>query len=246
MSAEYNLKTTGPPQQTPNPPTPPTRSGEWVNDIYPNPTHGSLMDDRLPPVPPPKRQRFENWKSVVSTLSLFLLAPLIAIFIAAFVIQSYQVDGQSMETTLQNEDRLIVDKWPRTWARITGHPYVPQRGNIIIFNQSGLDPSGNSKQLIKRVIGLPGERVVVKENTVTIYNTEHPKGFNPDKTTGYVITAPITPGDVDLTLKANEIFVSGDNRTNSEDSRYFGPVNVNQVVGKLTLRIIPVNKAQRF
>jgi signal peptidase I len=93
---------------------------------------------------------------------------------------------------------------------------------------------------------LPGERVVVKDGKFTIYNSDHPEGFNPDTTTGYKIAAPTTPGEVDVTLKSGQIFVSGDNRPNSEDSRYFGPVDVNNIVGKLSLRLLPINKAEKF
>ncbi len=182
----------------------------------------------------------------LSTLLLFLLAPLLAIFIAAYVVQSYQVEGQSMETTLQNSDRLIVDKWPRTWARLSGHNYIPKRGDIIIFNQSGLSFGSGSKQLIKRVVALPGERIVIKQGFITVYNQNRPSGFDPDKSGIYNISARSTPGDVDLTLGPNEIFVCGDNRTNSEDSRYFGPIKANQVVGKLAFRILPLNHAKRF
>lgn len=225
------------------------------NQVYPpfgsqdpnQPPYERLPDYNNPPPPPPRKDKhFDGWGSVFSTISLFLLAPLIAIFIAAFVVQSYQVDGQSMETALQNDDRLIVDKWPRSWSRITHREYVPKRGNIIIFNQAGLDLGGGSKQLIKRVIGLPGERVVVSDGDITIYNRENPDGFDPDKSGLYTIAAPVTPGSVDLTLKSSEIFVCGDNRTNSEDSRYFGPVNTSQIVGKLAFRIIPLGKAQHF
>lgn len=163
------------------------------------------------------------------------------------MVQSYQVDGQSMEPTLQDNDRLIVNKWNRSWARITNNDYVPHRGDIVIFNQSGLDPSGGaSKQLIKRVIGLPGERVLVSNGRITIYNEQQPDGFNPDTSTLYRISAPVTPGSADLTLDRDEVFVCGDNRTNSEDSRYFGPVRTDQIVGKLTFRIVPLDKAQKF
>jgi signal peptidase I len=187
-------------------------------------------------------------RSVISTVILLAIAPLIAFGITSYAIQSYQVDGQSMETTLQNGDRLIVDKAPRTVSRLTGHAYVPHRGNIIIFNQANLPDTslGQSKQLIKRVIGLPGEHVVVRDGKITIYNSEHPEGFNPDTTTGYTITAPSTPGEADVILQKDQIFVCGDNRPNSEDSRYFGPIKVDQIVGKLSLRLLPANKAQRF
>lgn len=198
--------------------------------------------------PLPKKHRFESWKSMVSIILFFLLALVIALSITAFIFQSYQVDGRSMETTLQDRDRLIVDKIPRTWSRITRHAYIPKRGDIIIFNQAGLFNTGGNqeKQLIKRVIGLPGERVVVKDGQITIYNKQHPDGYNPDKTGKYIIAAPSTPGNVDLTLLASDIFVCGDNRTNSEDSRYFGPIDVNNIVGKLSFRILPIKKAQGF
>lgn len=195
-----------------------------------------------------KPHRGEGWKSIFSTVLLFILAPVIALSITAFAFQSYQVDGQSMETTLQNGDRLIVNKSPRTLSRITHHDYVPKRGSIVIFNQAGLFDSGGNqeKQLIKRVIGLPGERVVVNDGQITVYNDEHPNGYNPDKTGQYTITAPTTPGNVDIILRPGEIFVCGDNRTNSEDSRFFGPVSLDHVVGKLLYRVMPINKAQKF
>jgi signal peptidase I len=95
-------------------------------------------------------------------------------------------------------------------------------------------------------VGLPGERVVIKDGSLSVYNQAHPGGYEPDKTGLYHIDTSSTPGNVDITLKADEIFVSGDNRANSEDSRYFGPVKVEQIVGKLSLRFLPLNKAQRF
>ena len=153
-----------------------------------------------------------------------------------------------METTLQDHDRLIVDKWPRTWSRITGHAYIPKRGDIIIFNEAGLNyPGAPAKQLIKRVVALPGERVTVDNGKITVYNQDRPDGFNPDTVGIYHIQAKNTSGKIDnLLLKPDDIFVCGDNRPNSEDSRFFGPIKASQVVGKLSLRIIPLNKAEHF
>lgn len=203
--------------------------------------------DELPPAGlPPKKNRFKNWRSAASTLAVLLLAPLMALFIAAFVIQSYQVDGQSMEDTLQHNDRLIVDKWPRTLARVTNNDYVPKRGDIIIFNQPGLGTADNPKQLIKRVIGLPGERVVVNSGKVTVYNSMHPKGYNPDTFGTYQLGSTDTSGSIDVELTDEEIFVLGDNRSNSEDSRHLGPVELDQIIGKLAFRVVPLSKAQRF
>jgi signal peptidase I len=202
----------------------------------------------LPPLTPQSepKKNFDNWRSILSTVGLLLGAVVIAFSITSFVLQSYQVDGQSMETTLQDNDRLIVDKWPRTWSRITGHNYVPKRGQIIIFNEQIDPPPAPPKQLIKRVIGLPGERVVVGDEHITVYNQDHPKGFNPDKLGIYNIRPVPTEGMVDVTLKKDQIFVCGDNRPNSEDSRFFGPIELKQVVGKLSFRIIPLSKAKHF
>jgi signal peptidase I len=186
-----------------------------------------------------------SFRSVFSTIMLFGSAFAIAIFLNTFVIQSYQVDGESMEHTLQNDDRLIVDKVPRTLARITGHQYVPKRTDIIIFNIDSLPGYVGQKQLIKRVIGLPGERVVVHDGKLTVYNSQHPNGFDPD-TSGLYRPVEPTGQEVDVRLQSDELFVCGDNRPNSEDSRYFGPIKTNQVVAKLVLRIMPLNSAKKF
>src|SRR5579862_938655 len=130
---------------------------------YQRPVGGSAQPPPAPPIQPQpaKNNGDGRWRGAISTIGLFLSAFLIAILLNTFVIQSYQVDGESMEPTLQNDDRLIVNKIPRTLSRIDGHQFVPQRGDIIIFNEDGLPGFIGQKQLIKRVIGLPGERVVV-------------------------------------------------------------------------------------
>jgi len=197
----------------------------------------------------PHKSRFDGVRRVLSTLSILLIAPLLAISMVAFVFQSYEVDGPSMEPTLQTNNRLIVWKAKRTWARITNNNYVPARGEIVVLVKKGMYDFNTSKekQLIKRVIGLPGERVVVQDGTMTVFNDANPNGFVPDKTLSYGsnITVP-TGGNVDIVLGANEIFVSGDNRANSLDSRSFGPVPVTDVVGTLVVRILPLSEVQRF
>lgn len=185
---------------------------------------------------------------MLSTLAVLLLAPVIALLLTMFVFQSYEVEGQSMETTLQNSDRLIILKVPRTLASITGHAYIPNRGDIIIFNRHGGSSfdDGSDRQLIKRVVALPGERVIVRDDKLTVINKEHPEGFSPDKTLPYGPAIKTTPGNVDLVVPEGEIFVCGDNRGNSLDSRYFGPVSASQIVGKLGLRIYPFGKTSVF
>lgn len=204
--------------------------------------------DLTPNVGNTAKRNSDGLRSLLSAVGLMVAALMIAFSVAAFVIQSYQVDGESMESTLQHNDRLIVNKVPRTLSRLTKNPYIPHRGDIIVFNQIGIfDIRGSEeKQLIKRVIGLPGERIVVEGGYIMVYNDSHPRGFNPDVEGGYEITRTNSPGKVDITLGSDEIFVAGDNRPNSEDSRYFGAVSVDNIVGKLVIRILPADKVQRF
>lgn len=198
------------------------------------------------PVQSPGRGR---WHGLASTIALLVAAPLLALLLTAFVFQSYQVDGESMETTLQNQDRLIVYKVPRTVAHITQNAYIPNRGDVIIFVQNGLAQLGEGqdrKQLIKRVIALPGERVTVKDGNIRVYNQAHPNGFNPDTDGGYGLTSLYTPGNVDMTVPTGKVFVCGDNRTNSTDSRVLGPISADKIVGQLIFRLLPVSRVKLF
>ncbi|HSX44535.1 MAG TPA: signal peptidase I [Candidatus Saccharimonadales bacterium] len=192
----------------------------------------------------------ESWRSIVSTIVILVAAPLVALLLINFVFQSYEVDGPSMESTLQDHDRLIVDKLPKTMARIEGRDYIPNRGNIIIFVKKGLTDTYNlgDKQLIKRVIGVPGDRVVVAGGHITIYNKDYPNGFNPDVGSKWasVIHTTSSANDIDVTVQSNEVFVCGDNRDNSLDSRAFGTVPASGIIGKLSFRIYPLSKAESF
>lgn len=190
----------------------------------------------------------QGWRGFLSTFAIIIIAPLIALLLTAFVFQSYEVSGPSMETTLNDHDRLIVLKIPRTLARITGHSYIPHRGDIIVFVKHNLYEFGinQDKQLIKRVIGLPGDRVVVNNGVITIYNSQHPNGFDPDLNSIYSSAIQTTPGNVDITVPPNQLFVCGDNRTNSLDSRNFGTISANDIVGKLEVRVLPLSTARSF
>lgn len=215
----------------------------------PNPV-GTTPPPVLPPeVPHQDKHRREGIKSIITTVLILLLAPLLALSITAFVFQSYEVDGPSMEPTLQTHDRLIVWKAGRSWARITKGTYVPPRGTVIVFTKRGLYDfnSDKEKQLIKRIIGLPNERVVVKDGTIKVFNSDFPGGFNPDLALDYGDTlSGETVGNADILLGEDEIFVVGDHRDNSLDSRSFGSVPASDIVGTLSARILPLSEAKKF
>jgi signal peptidase I len=222
---------TSPPATSPSPQTPPQETPEQTDP-------GTTQEEN---------SSNSNIRSIISTIVLFLAAPILALVLILFVIQSYEVDGQSMETTLQNKDLLIVSKVPKTLSRITGSDYIPSRYTIIIFSRDesgGL--GGQTRQLVKRVIAVPGERVVVNEGKVRVYNAQNPEGFDPDEGQEYSKSIKTTPGNVDITVQEGQVFALGDNRTNSLDSRFFGPVDSDDIVGRLGVRIFPLNKAQSF
>ncbi len=215
----------------------PNNNYQNTNPLAPDPEEAYAIEE----------QNSQNKRGIFSTLAILLIAPLIALSLTAFVFQSYEVDGPSMETTLQNHDRLIVYKLPKTLGNFIGGPYLPDRGEIVIFSRDeGYEfGTSNKRQLIKRVIALPGERVTLKNNVLTVYNKQHPNGFKPDDAPyGKVIVS--TPGELDLVVPNDSIFVCGDNRPNSLDSRAFGPVPLKDLVGRLGLRVWPFNKAQKY
>lgn len=220
--------------------TPPRSTG--------TPSLSEIDNEKNIHVSPPTRS--ETTREILSTIGVLVAALLVAFALIAWVFQSYEVQGPSMQTTLHDRDRLIVWKVPRTIARITGHPYIPNRGDIIIFVESGLSDfdSSDSKQLIKRVIGLPGDHLTVHNGLITIYNKQYPNGYHPDLQMPYgkVVHENTDDRDIDITLGPTQLFVCGDNRPDSLDSRTFGPIDAKQIIGKLTLRLLPVSQIEKF
>jgi signal peptidase I len=116
----------------------------------------------------------------------------------------------------------------------------PERGEVVVFH----DVSDYSTYLIKRVIGLPGERVVIKNDTITIYNQQNPNGFMLNES--YLPSGTITSGDEDTTLSSSSYFMMGDNRAVSYDSRSWGPLPASNIVGLVRFRLWPFNVIQVF
>lgn len=183
-------------------------------------------------------------------VAFFIISVIIGtIIINSFVFRSYSVLGPSMESTLYTNDRLIVNRVPSTISHIFNQTWVPDRGNIIVFKNPQISTGLGDEYLVKRVIGLPGERVVVEDGKITVYNNENPNGFNPDSLESGGDPGSPTSGSIDITVPDNEVFVSGDHRQNgfSYDSRNgLGTVPLYDVIGPVTIRIFPFNKMTLF
>lgn len=162
------------------------------------------------------------------TLRYIFIALLIVIPIRYFVAQPFVVSGASMDPTFENGQYLIVDELSKRFTDI-------KRFDVVVFKYP-LDPS---KYFIKRVIGLPGETVIVQGGNITIINEAHPDGFTFDEP--YVERPGRRTDDVELTMGADEYFVMGDNRSASSDSRIWGALSEANIVGKPIIRLTPIS-----
>lgn len=180
---------------------------------------------------------------------IFIACVLIGtLLINTYIFRSFNVLGPSMETTMYTGDRLIVNRVPVTLAHLQNKPYIPDRGQVIVFKNPKYNSGTGDEYIVKRVIAFPGERVVVKDGTITVYNSEHPEGFHPDDNNHGEPGSP-TSGNVDTVVTDSTLFVSGDHREGdySYDSRSgLGLIPYYDIVGPVSLRIYPFTSIRTF
>jgi signal peptidase I len=180
----------------------------------------------------------------VEIVKIFLLALIIITPIRVFLFQPFFVQGASMEPNFKNGEYLIVNElgYKKTDLKLTTiHPFKDiERGDVIIFRY----PNNPKQFFIKRVIGLPGEEVVIKKGDVYVYNEENSKGFEVKE--DYLPEEIMTTGQGKYNIDENEYFVMGDNRSHSSDSRSWGPITVDDVIGKVFIRAWPIGEAKVF
>jgi|AntRauTorckE6833_2_1112554.scaffolds.fasta_scaffold00021_83 signal peptidase I len=175
----------------------------------------------VPTADPNKKQEHP----LLEIIKFSLIALLIVIPIRMFVAQPFIVSGASMEDTFHNNEYLIVDQ-------ISYHIGNPDRGDVAIFRY----PQDPSKFFIKRIIGVPGDTITIDGDTVSIKNTAAPNGFPLEEP--YV--EKMTPnGHLEQTLGEDEYFVMGDNRDHSSDSRVWGILQKEYIMGRALLRLFP-------
>jgi signal peptidase I len=162
---------------------------------------------------------FEIVKVVI--ISLAIILP-----IRYFLVQPFTVDGASMEPNFYNREYLVINE-------ISYRLHEPQRGEVVIFK----NPENTKVYFIKRVIGLPGEKIEIKKGVVYINSQILPESYlQYFSTTDYPAR----------TLLADEYFLMGDNRPNSHDSRALGPINKKYIIGKVWLRGWPLTRINTF
>lgn len=183
---------------------------------------------------------------VLEIVKIVILAFIIILPIRTFLFQPFFVQGSSMEPNFEDSQYLIINElgFKETDVKIGSHSLFNvesfrelERQDVVVFRY----PLDDSKFFIKRVIGLPGEKVQVREGVVTIFNKENEEGFILDEKEYLPINIK-TKGDVAINLSEDEYFVLGDNRGYSSDSRYWGAVPKVDIIGKVIFRAWPFNK----
>lgn len=170
---------------------------------------------------------------VLEIIKIVIICLAIIIPLRFFLIQPFFVKGESMEPNFSDRQYLIIDQISYRFTEA-------ERGDVVVFRYP-LDPS---QFYIKRIIGLPGERVEVDDGHITVFNDGNKEGIVLDES--YIPPTIETPGDVDYKLGDEEYFVLGDNRNASSDSRVWGALSKKYIVGKAWVRVFPVSKAQAF
>lgn len=170
-----------------------------------------------------KQAKNSIW-GIVKTL---ILAFLIVAPIRLFVAEPYVVSGLSMTPNFHNSDYLIVE-------RVSYYQREPERGEVIVFKY----PRKKDEYFVKRIIGLPGEKVKIGNGEVAIINAEHPEGYVLNET--YLPKNLETLGKAETTsLGEGQYYVLGDNRMGSSDSRVWGIVPKENIIGRVWVRVLP-------
>ncbi|MBI2677044.1 MAG: signal peptidase I [Candidatus Yanofskybacteria bacterium] len=170
------------------------------------------------------------WEVIrIVVISVAIIVP-----VRYFLVQPFFVRGASMESLFEDGDYLLIDEISYRFRQ-------PQRGEVIVFRA----PEDKSQFYIKRIIGLPGEEVQIKDGEITILNKENPKGLDLDESL-YLDKGVKTIGNLNISIGPGEYFVLGDNREHSSDSRIWGQVNKKLITGRAFFRAWPFDKVTKF
>ena len=164
-------------------------------------------------------------RGLAEWVAILLGALLVAFVVKTFLLQAFYIPSGSMEPTLKIQDRVLVNK-------LSYDLHDVNRGDIVVFRSPPGGQASEVKDLIKRVIALPGETVEAREGKVFIDGRTLEEPYIRDG----VVTGPIEPRQV----PPGHVWVMGDNRSNSKDSRFFGPIDDDLIVGRAFVRVWPL------
>ena len=181
--------------------------------------------------PPPARPENPVKPFLREIIEFALLTLLIVLPIRFYIAEPFIVSGASMVPTFESGDYLVIDQ-------LTYRFREPERGEVIVFKY----PNNPSKYFIKRIIGLPGETVSIDGGVITIKNVEHPDGIVLEET---YETLPLEAHST-YELEVGEYFVLGDNRPVSSDSRVWGALPREDIVGRPVIRLFPLSSIDTF
>ena len=174
----------------------------------------------------PSNEKFKKFmQDGWDLLKFAVIALAIVIPIRLWVAQPFVVSGESMYPTFDNGQYLIIDEISYIVGNI-------KRGDVVVFRY----PGDHKRFFIKRIIGLPNEKISIKNNEVTITNKDNPEGFKLNEP--YINEKTFDGGD--YTTKNDEYFTMGDNRNRSSDSRFWGILPSNLLIGRAYLRLLPI------
>ena len=165
-------------------------------------------------------------------LKLVVLALIVVIPIRFFIFQPFVVRGNSMEPNFSQSDYLIIDE-------ITYRFREPKRGEVVVFKY----PYAPSQKFIKRIIGLPDEKIKIKENKIIIIKDNKEEILDESN---YLVSSSVFPNGFEVFLKNDEYFVLGDNRLVSYDSREWGVLPQKYIIGRVVSRLWPINSMSIF
>src|ERR1039458_2799037 len=178
------------------------------------------------------------------TLVVVVVALAAALLLRTFVVQTFYIPSGSMEPTLQVGDRILVNK-------LSYHLHGVDRGDIVVFSRPPAENCGGPEvnDLVKRVVGLPGDVLSLSGGYVYVNGKKLDESWLPASEQGITTAGP--PGNSSnlarpYRVPANDYFVMGDNRTDSCDSRYWGPISKSLIVGKVDVRVWPLSSVHFF
>jgi signal peptidase I len=171
---------------------------------------------------------------LVEVVKVILIALAIIIPVRYFLMQPFYVKGASMEPNFHDNEYLIIDE-------ATYRLSEPKRGEVVVFR----NPRRESEFYIKRLIGLPNERVEISHGQIRIFSADYPEGFALSESS-YLPAGVYTTGNENIELGDDEFFVMGDNRPSSLDSRVFGPIVRKEIIGRIWIRAWPVHKMKYY